>query len=67
MKAILRVDGRLCRGTGLCEAMSPQLFKLGDARQAAVLQPELSDAEQITMARTVAECCPTEAITVMET
>jgi|GEM_PF-6625902 len=65
--AHVRIEEFLCRGSGLCEAMSPELFALAKARHAAALQPELTDPELISLAHTVAECCPTEAIVVTET
>lgn len=67
MKATVRIEEMLCRGSGLCEAMSPELFGLAKARHATALQPELTDPDLIKLAHVVADCCPTEAVRVTET
>lgn len=62
MKAILTVDHTVCRGSGLCQAMSPELFRLDDDGYGVAVQSELQDADDIEIASSVIECCPTEAI-----
>ena len=62
VRATVHVDAGVCRGTGLCAAMRPELFRLTDAGHATALQAELHDGDQVEAALEVAECCPVEAI-----
>jgi ferredoxin len=62
IKVTIRVDKHRCRGSGLCVAMAPQLFELGTAPYAVPRHAGLDDPSLIETARTIAECCPTEAI-----
>ncbi|MFF4412771.1 ferredoxin [Streptosporangium sp. NPDC001559] len=64
MKALLWIDRRMCLGTGLCEAMSPELFVLADDNLAQVIERHLHDDDRVELARSVAECCPSGAIVV---
>ena len=66
MKATVQIDSQACIGTGLCQAMCPELFELTDAGHSVVLEPELRDDNRITLAHNVAGCCPTEAIVITE-
>ncbi|MFY1681797.1 ferredoxin [Micromonospora sp. WMMD730] len=58
----VRVDPRLCRGTGLCQAMSPALFRLTMIGHAEAVEARLTSPEALETARSVADCCPMGAI-----
>ena len=58
----IRVDHTVCAGAGLCQSMSPKLFRVTDAGHAVALKSDLDDAEEITAAQDVIDCCPTEAV-----
>jgi ferredoxin len=58
----LAVDRTACGGVGLCEAMRPDLFRVAEDGIAEVRRADLRDPEQITAARGVRDCCPTEAV-----
>lgn len=58
----ISVDQRLCIGSGLCVASAPELFRLVDHRSRPV--HELVDADDVVL--DAAECCPAEAITVID-
>lgn len=58
----IRVDRTVCAGAGLCQSMSPHLFRVADDGYAVVLRPELDDADDIAAAQDVIDCCPTEAV-----
>ncbi|MFD7923244.1 methyltransferase domain-containing protein [Streptomyces sp. NPDC059740] len=63
--ARVSIDPSVCRGTGTCEAMAPDLFRLdGEGRPRALRQP-LADGQALEAARAVADCCPTGAIEVV--
>ncbi|GHA00498.1 ferredoxin [Streptomyces echinoruber] len=64
-RAVVRVDARLCRGTGLCQAMSPALFRLTRAGYAIPVDGELYDDDTVRLARSVADCCPMGAVEVL--
>ncbi|WP_282697080.1 ferredoxin [Streptomyces sp. CC208A] len=66
MTRTLSVDRRECGGSGLCAAVAPDLFRLGDEGSAVVLKTELSDADEIAEAEGVISCCPMEAISLTE-
>ncbi|MGW0331537.1 ferredoxin [Streptomyces sp. NPDC003011] len=61
----VRIDPQLCRGTGLCQAMSPALFRLTGAGHAVPVDSELPDEDAAQLARSVAECCPMGAVEVV--
>lgn len=63
---IVRIDRTACDGVGLCEAMSPELFRVADDGLAEVLVPLLRDPDWIAAARSVRDCCPTEAVLLNE-
>jgi ferredoxin len=65
VQATVRIDPRLCRGTGLCQAMSPALFRLTGAGHAVPVGGELHDEETVDLARSVADCCPMGAVEVL--
>lgn len=58
----ISVDQRLCIGSGLCAASAPDHFRLADNRSRPVR--ELVDAQDVVL--DAAECCPAEAITVID-
>lgn len=62
MRAVVQVDKELCAGTGMCEAMSPELFRLTSAGYSVPTDADLHGENRIELAREVAGCCPTEAI-----
>ncbi|MCX5387485.1 ferredoxin [Streptomyces sp. NBC_00083] len=61
-KRILTIDTGACTGAGTCEAMHPQLFKVGVEGYAVPLKRELVDPVDIEDASSVLDVCPTEAI-----
>ncbi|MEV5432630.1 ferredoxin [Streptomyces sp. NPDC052701] len=65
VRATVRIDPRLCRGTGLCQAMSPALFRLTGAGHAVPVDGELRDEDTADLARSVADCCPMGAVEVL--
>lgn len=69
MRATARVDHTLCLGTGLCEAMAPGLFSLGDDGTATARPagPGEDRGSLLDRLRAVADCCPAGAITVTTT
>lgn len=62
MKVTLTVDHTVCRGSGLCQALSPELFQLDDDGYGVPVRSELQDTEDIEMADSVSKCCPSEAV-----
>ncbi|MFF0523401.1 ferredoxin [Actinomadura nitritigenes] len=62
MRARLRIDRELCVGSGLCEAMSPELFTLADDGLAVLNERRLADLTRLATAQDVADCCPSGAI-----
>lgn len=66
MRATVLVDRALCRGSGLCEAMAPETFRVTDEGSSVVLRPRVADDGHRELAEEVAECCPAGAITVQE-
>ncbi|QXE33321.1 ferredoxin [Streptomyces sp. GMY02] len=67
MRTTLRVDRRECAGSGLCAAVAPELFRMTDGGFPSVLKSELSDADEMAEAEGVIACCPTEAISFVDT
>ncbi|MEU8584927.1 ferredoxin [Streptomyces abikoensis] len=61
----LVVDKEVCGGAGLCAAMFPERFRLGDDGLAEALKSGLTSPEEIEAAEDVVGCCPTEAITLL--
>ncbi len=64
MRATARVERRLCLGTGLCQAMDPDLFSLTDDGYGVALPPRNDSDDRAERLREIAECCPAGAITV---
>jgi ferredoxin len=64
VKALLSIDREACLGTGLCEAMSPELFTLADDGVARATTQYLIDGDRVELAHSVAECCPNGAIVI---
>lgn len=58
----LEVDRALCRGSGLCYAMAPDLFGADASGLGVVVEPELDDPADVEMAEGVIACCPMEAV-----
>ncbi|MBD0706931.1 MULTISPECIES: ferredoxin [unclassified Streptomyces] len=61
MKMTLTIDRTACVGAGTCLAMNPALFRVEDGK-GTVLQGVLESEEDVKAAMDVAECCPTEAV-----
>jgi ferredoxin len=66
MRARLRIDRTACVGSGLCEAMSPELFTIADDGRAEANETDL-EGGRVEIARSVADCCPSGAIVLAET
>jgi ferredoxin len=58
----LNVDKNVCMATGMCAALAPELFSLGDDH-AAPVNPTIEPDE---LALDAADQCPTQAITVLD-
>ncbi|MFF3313438.1 ferredoxin [Streptomyces sp. NPDC002952] len=63
-RAVIRLDRVRCRGTGLCAAMSERHFEVDASGTGRVRMAEVSSEADYLEALSIAECCPTEAITV---
>ncbi|MFD3330315.1 ferredoxin [Streptomyces sp. NPDC058701] len=63
-KAWIRLDGDRCRGTGLCAAMSERHFEMDGSGTGRVVVAEVASEEDLLDVLAIAECCPTESITV---
>jgi ferredoxin len=63
-RAVIRLDRVRCRGTGLCAAMSERHFEVDASGTGRVRTAEVSSEPDYLEALSIAECCPTEAITV---
>jgi ferredoxin len=57
----LSVDKTICAASGMCTALAPELFKLGDYSEP--VNPEIEPHE---LALDAADQCPTQAILVAE-
>ncbi|NLD50469.1 MAG: ferredoxin [Clostridiaceae bacterium] len=57
------VDKDLCIGCGLCEALSPAVFKMDDEGKAEAITEELSQELQ-NEAEEAKRQCPVEAISI---
>ncbi len=55
------VDKQACIGCGACEAVCPQVFRLGDDGLSQVLTPEVP-LDLIDQVRDAADACPVSAI-----
>ncbi len=63
----VKVDDQLCAASAMCPRIAPLIFDLPDGGDwAVVLQPTVTDGEQIELAREAMEACPTGAITIEE-
>ncbi len=60
------VDNARCTGLGVCEALAPDLFEVGEDRSLTVLKDSLGDADR-EAAQDAVEGCPTEALRLEET
>lgn len=58
-----KVDKEKCNGDGICVALCPEVFEMGDDDIAYVKNPEGCDECDCEEA---ADACPTEAITLEE-
>ena len=59
----ITVDKDLCAASAMCPRIAPLLFSLpDDADTAIVLQPKITDPEQIKLAEEAEAACPTMAI-----
>lgn len=58
----LKIDEKVCMTTGMCAALAPDLFELGDTH-AFPLKPEIEPDE---LALDAADQCPALAISVVE-
>jgi ferredoxin len=61
--AIVRIDRKVCQGTGYCEQLLPQVFRVGSEGQATVLR-EVATEEELQRAQEAEDICPTRAILV---
>jgi ferredoxin len=58
------IDVEKCIASGMCEAIAPELFELGDREHAVVLEHSEPTAEEAEAMRSAVECCPVEAIAI---
>jgi ferredoxin len=59
----ITVDRSVCQGTGLCAGVASAFFALDGTQRSTPLR-EVVDADDAVL--DAAECCPTEAITVVD-
>ena len=59
----ITVDRAACLGSGLCTGVAPNHFML-DAEYISRPREDVVDADEVVV--DAAECCPTEAITVVD-
>lgn len=59
---LLSIDATVCTGAGTCEAMHPELFRVGPEGHAVLSRTELTDPQDIEAATGVLDVCPTEAV-----
>lgn len=57
------VDGSACIGCGVCVALAPKYFKLGDDGKSEVVREEVEQGDEDTV-RSAAQSCPVGAISV---
>jgi ferredoxin len=61
----ISVDERVCAGSGFCQKIAPELFRLDDSNIARVLQEAVPE-ELEELAREAYETCPANAIVTTE-
>ncbi|WP_420718651.1 ferredoxin [Streptomyces sp. H51] len=59
---LLSTGATVCTGAGTCEAMHPELFRVGPEGHAVVSRTELTGPQDIEAATGVLDVCPTEAV-----
>lgn len=59
----IQVDRDVCQGSGMCVGMAPEHFELADGYRSRPLVQTV-DADDTLL--DVAECCPTEAIKIID-
>jgi ferredoxin len=64
MRAV--VDTQKCIGSGMCTSIAPTVFALDDDGVLVLLHGEELTAAEEELARDAAECCPAEAIDVVD-
>jgi ferredoxin len=60
----VKVNAKMCNGTGLCEQTCPEIFELRKGIATVTVNEVPADAEE--NCRQAANDCPTEAISIME-
>ncbi len=61
----VHVDKETCIGCGVCVAIAPKYFKLGDDGKSEVLIETVEPGDE-ELVRTAAQSCPTGAIKIEE-
>ena len=61
----VEVDKETCIGCGVCVALAPKYFKLGEDGKSEVIKPEVDPGDEDTV-RTAAQSCPTGSIKIIE-
>jgi ferredoxin len=59
------VDPDICMGCGVCETISPKVFKMGSEPYASVLVDVVPPEEEANV-REAMDACPESAITIQE-
>ncbi len=59
------LDQAKCSSLGMCEAVAPEFFEVGDDGALAVLQPEAPEDQRLLLEDAVA-ACPTGALSLAE-
>lgn len=54
-----------CVGIGMCEAIAPAVFEVGDDGQTHLLVDEIADEDVTAVQQAVLEC-PTESLTIVD-
>ncbi|WP_329343610.1 ferredoxin [Streptomyces sp. NBC_01352] len=61
--ATIRVDREACCGNGMCFAIAPEVFDLGDDGAVVLIDPKLTPQNEAAVGQAIANC-PTGAIEV---
>src|SRR4051794_10878940 len=61
MSARVEMDMAKCTGLGICEALAPDFFEVGDDGVLTVLRADV-DPSDLAAVREAVESCPTEAL-----
>ncbi len=61
----VHVDKETCIGCGVCVAIAPKYFKIGDDGKSEAIKEEVESGDE-ELVRTAAQSCPTGSIKIEE-